>query len=191
MTAFNALVDYINQVVTLDDASAALLKTFVTERTYLKHQYIVQQGDVCKTESFVISGCTKTFYANENGQEHIIYFAVENWWSADIGSFVSKTPADFSVQCIEDTKVIQFHSHNIEALFEAIPVMERFFRKIMERAYTSSQKRLIRNYSHTAKERYLHFKKTYPYLDQRIPQYMIASYLGVTKEFFSKMKASL
>ena len=191
MTAFNALVDYINQVVTLDDASAALLKTFVTERTYLKHQYIVQQGDVCKTESFVISCCTKTFYANENGQEHIIYFAVENWWSADIGSFVSQTPADFSVQCIEDTKVIQFHSHNIEALFEAIPVMERFFRKIIERAYTSSQKRLIRNYSHTAKERYLHFKKTHPYLDQRIPQYMIASYLGVTKEFFSKMKSSL
>ena len=185
------LVQYINQEVTLTEAEVAVLKDFVTVRTYLKGQFIVQQGDVCKTESFIISGCTKTFYANENGQEHIIMFSVENWWIADIGSFVSKIPSDFNIQCLENTTVIQFHQDTIEALFEALPKLERFFRKIIERAFDASQKRMIRNLSLSAKERYLYFKSTYPELEQRIPQYMIASYLGVTKEFFSKMKNSL
>lgn len=191
MHTFQKLIDYINNVVSLNEAETAILKQFVTERTYLKNQYIIQQGDICNTESFIVSGCTKTFYTNENGQEHIILFSLENWWTADIGSFVSQTPADFNIQCLEETKVIQFHYNSIETLFVALPKLERFFRKIIERAFNSAQKRLVRNLSLSAKERYLVFKETYPDLEQRVPQYMIASYLGITKEFFSKMKSEL
>lgn len=191
MIHLNSLINYINDIVNLTAEEVSILNNFVTERKYLKNQFIIQQGDVCKTESFIVSGCTKTFYSNENGQEHIIMFSVENWWTADIGSFVSQTPADFNVQCLEDTTVIQFHYDTIEVLFEKVPKLERFFRKIIERAFVASQKRLIRNLSLTAKERYLHFKNAYPEIEQRIPQYMIASYLGITKEFFSKMKNSL
>ena len=190
MTQLSKLTNYINEVISLTGEEVTILNNFVTERNYLKNQFIIQQGDICKTESFIISGCTKTFYANENGQEHIIMFSLENWWTADIGSFVSQTPADFNVQCLEDTTVIQFHYDTIETLFEELPKLERFFRKIIERAFVASQKRLVGNLSLTAKERYLQFKTTYPDIEQRIPQYMIASYLGITKEFFSKMKNS-
>tara|TARA_R110002012_G_scaffold49843_3_gene129039 strand:+ start:3278 stop:3856 length:579 start_codon:yes stop_codon:yes gene_type:complete len=188
MTNLLSLINYINGVINLKPEDIEILKNYVTERHYLKNQYIIQQGDICKTESFIVSGCTKTFYVHENGQEHIIMFSVKDWWTADIGSFVSQTPADFNVQCLEDTTVIQFHYDTIDELFEKIPKLERFFRKIIERAFVASQKRLIRNLSLSAKERYTYFRNTYPDFEQRIPQYMIASYLGITKEFFSKMK---
>jgi CRP-like cAMP-binding protein len=189
--AFQSLLNYINAVVPLTKAEETTLLTYITKRNYLKGQFILQQGDVAKHECFIVSGCTKMFHSDASGQEHIILFAIENWWTSDIGSFISQTPADFSVQCIEDTELIQFSYHNIEALFVAIPKLERFFRKIIERAFVATQKRIVRNFSLSAKERYVIFRDTYSELEQRIPQYMIASYLGITKEFFSKMKRQL
>jgi CRP-like cAMP-binding protein len=189
--AFQSLLDYINAVVPLTKKEETTLLTYVTKRKYLKGQFILQQGDIAQQECFIVSGCTKMFHSDHSGQEHIILFAIENWWTSDIGSFISQTPADFNVQCIEDTELIQFSYHNIEALFEAIPKLERFFRKIIEKAFVATQKRIVRNFSLSAKERYVIFRDTYPELEQRIPQYMIASYLGITKEFFSKMKRQL
>lgn len=186
-----ALLDYINKHVNLTAVEEAFLTSKVSHRKYLKGQYIVQQGDVCKYECFVISGCTKTFFVDEEGQEHIVMFAIEDWWASDLGSFITQTPADFSVQCIENTDFIMFSNDDIEDLYSEIPKLERFFRLIIERAFVASQKRLIRNFSLSAKDRYLYFKKQYPKIDQRIPQYMIASYLGVTKEFLSKIKGQL
>ncbi|MDC1197335.1 Crp/Fnr family transcriptional regulator [Algibacter sp.] len=186
-----ALLVYINKHVNLTADEEAFLTSKVSYRKYLKGQYIVQQGDVCKYECFVISGCTKTFFVDEEGQEHIIMFAIEDWWASDLGSFITQTPADFSVQCIENTEFIMFSNDDIEDLYSEIPKLERFFRLIIERAFVASQKRLIRNFSLSAKDRYLYFKKQYPKIDQRIPQYMIASYLGVTKEFLSKIKGQL
>ena len=186
-----ALLVYINKHVNLTADEEAFLTSKVSYRKYLKGQYIVQQGDVCKYECFVISGCTKTFFVDEEGQEHIIMFAIEDWWASDLGSFITQTPADFSVQCIENTDFIMFSNDDIEDLYSEIPKLERFFRLIIERAFVASQKRLIRNFSLSAKDRYLYFKKQYPKIDQRIPQYMIASYLGVTKEFLSKIKGQL
>jgi len=186
-----ALLDYINKHVNLTAVEEAFLTSKVSHRKYLKGQYIVQQGDICKYECFVISGCTKTFFVDEEGQEHIVMFAIEDWWASDLGSFITQTPADFSVQCIENTDFIMFSNDDIEDLYSEIPKLERFFRLIIERAFVASQKRLIRNFSLSAKDRYLYFKKQYPKIDQRIPQYMIASYLGVTKEFLSKIKGQL
>jgi CRP-like cAMP-binding protein len=151
----------------------------------------VQQGDICSYSSFVVSGCTKTFYMDADGQEHIVMFSIEDWWTSDMGSFISQTPADYNVQCIENTELIQFSYDIIEELYLEIPKLERFFRKIIERALVASQKRIVRNFSLSAKEQYLLFKENYPKIEQRIPQYMIASYLGITKEFLSKIKSEL
>ncbi len=186
--SYQSLLDYINAVVPLTKSEEVELTNLVTKRKYLKGQFILQQGDIAQQQCFLVSGCTKMFHSDDSGQEHIILFAVENWWTSDIGSFISQTPADFNVQCIEDTEVIQISAQNIETLFIAIPKLERFFRKIIEKAFVALQKRMVRNFSLTAKERYIIFRSTYPELEQRIPQYMIASYLGITKEFFSKMK---
>lgn len=185
------LLDYINKYINLTVEEETILISKVVLRNYLKDQYISQQGDICKSANFIISGCTKTFHVDMAGQEHIVMFSVEDWWTSDLGSFISQTPADFNVQCIENTQLIQFTYDNLEALYTALPKLERLFRKIIERAFIASQKRIIRNFSLTAKERYLIFKEAYPEIEQRVPQYMIASYLGITKEFLSKIKSQI
>ena len=185
------LLNYIAQYVTLTNKEEDFLTSRLSSRKYLKGQYILQQGDISQTECFIISGCTKMFYLDDNGQEHIIMFSIEDWWTSDLGSFISQTPSDFNVQCLENTEIIQFSHDNIEEIFSKIPKLERFFRKIIEKAFVASQKRIIRNFSLTAKKRYVIFRNSYPKIEQRIPQYMIASYLGITKEFLSKIKSQL
>jgi CRP-like cAMP-binding protein len=185
------LLDYINKYINLTAEEETILLSKVVFRSYLKDQYISQQGDISKSVNFIIAGCTKTFYVDLEGQEHIVMFSIEDWWTSDLGSFITQTPSDFNVQCIERTELIQFTYDNLEALYKEIPKLERLFRKIVERAFVASQKRIIRNFSLTAKARYQIFKTSNPKIDQRVPQYMIASYLGVTKEFLSKIKSQI
>ncbi|NCO62647.1 MAG: Crp/Fnr family transcriptional regulator [Flavobacteriales bacterium] len=186
-----ALLKYMSSHIQLSPEEEAFLLSKVFVRKYLKGQYIVQQGDVCKYECFVLSGCTKMFYVDDEGQEHIIMFSIEDWWTSDMGSFITQTPADFNIQCLENTVLVMFSYDVIEELYANIPKLERFFRQIIERAFVASQKRIVRNFALTAKDRYLYFRKQYPKIEQRIPQYMIASYLGITKEFLSKVKSQL
>ncbi len=183
--------NYISKFINLSEEEKRLLESKIIERKYLKDQFMIQQGDICKNVNFIISGCTKTFYVDSEGQEHIVMFAVEDWWTSDLGSFITQNPADFNTQCLEPTQVVQFTYENLQELYEEIPKFDRLFRIITERAYVASQKRIIRNFSLSAKERYLIFKETYPEIDKRVPQYMIASYLGITKEFLSKIKRQL
>lgn len=185
------LFDYINRYVKLTPEEASIIERNIVYRKYKKGQYIVQHGDVCNYQSFVISGCTKTFYTDEEGQEHIVLFSVEDWWLSDIGSFITQSPGDFTIQCIEPTELIMFSYDASEYLYEKIPKLERFFRQVLERGLVATQKRLIRNFSLSAKERYVYFRNQYPHIEKRIPQYMVASYLGITKEFLSKIKAQL
>ena len=185
------LLEYMNQYIDLTSDEQQIPQERANYRKYLKGQYIAQHGDICKYESFVLKGCIKTFYVDNDGQEHIVMFAIENWWTADLGSFITQTPADYNVQCIENTDVIQFSHQALEELFVLIPKLERFFRIIIQKAYVASEKRIIRNFSLTAKQRYLKFREQYPKIEQRVPQYMIASYLGITKEFLSKIRSEL
>jgi len=182
------LIEHIERIVPLTQEEQDILLTHITYRKMLKGQFLVQQGDICRYSGFVISGCTKTFYVDDEGQEHVIMFSIEDWWTSDIGSFITQSPADFNVQCLENTELILFPYEKQEALFEAIPKMERFFRKIIEKAFAASQKRIVRNFTMSARDRYLFFRSQYPKMEQRIPQYLIASYLGITKEFLSKIK---
>ena len=163
-----SFLNYINKYIDLTSDEEALLLSKIVRRKYLKDQYIVQQGDICKTECFILSGCTKTFYVDDEGQEHIVMFAIEDWWTSDMGSFITQTPADYNIQCIENTELFQISYDIIEELYIEIPKLERFFRKIIERSLVASQKRIVSNFSLTAKERYLLFKETYPKIEQRV-----------------------
>ena len=191
MDKFKPLLDYINRIVALTDEEERILISLISFRKLLKGQYFLQQGDVCKYSGFVISGCTKTFYVDEEGQEHVVMFSIEDWWTSDMGSFITQKPADFNVQCLENTELIQFSYENQQQMMQEIPKLERFFRIIVQRALVASQKRIVRSMSMSAKDRYLFFRKEYPKMEQRIPQYLIASYLGITKEFLSKIKSQL
>jgi CRP-like cAMP-binding protein len=185
------LFDYIAQFTPLSAEEQSLLELKIKIRKFLKGQFVVQNGDTCKYESFVLSGSLKTFYIDNEGQEHIVMFAVENWWTADLGSFISQSPADFNVQCLENSILAQVRFEDLQQLYLDIPKLERFFRIIIEKAFVSSQKRVINNFSLPAKDRYLKFREQYPQIEQRVPQYMIASYLGITKEFLSKIRNQL
>ncbi|WP_420315984.1 Crp/Fnr family transcriptional regulator [Ekhidna sp.] len=186
-----SLLKYISKYIDLSKQEVSILSEHVKIRDYLKGQFIVQQGDVCKYESYVISGCAKTFHIDREGNEHVVMFAIEHWWTADLGSFITQQSADYNVQCLEKTKVAQFSPESLEQLYVQIPKLERFFRIIIQNAFVASQKRIVRNLSLTAKERYLIFREQYPDIEQRVPQYLIASYLGITKQFLSKIRAEL
>lgn len=185
------LLNYISNYVSLTKEEEEFLASKVSYRKYLKGQYILQQGDVCKHQCFVISGCTKMFHVDDSGQEHIVMFSIENWWTSDMGSFITQIPADYNIQCIDNTELIMFSFDVMEDLYAEIPKLERFFRQIIEKALVASQKRIVRSFSLSAKDRYLYFKNQYPKIEKLIPQYMVASYLGITKEFLSKIKSDL
>jgi len=185
------LLNYISNYISLTKEEEEFLTSKVSYRKYLKGQYILQQGDVCKHQCFVISGCTKTFHVDDSGQEHIVMFSIENWWTSDMGSFITQIPADYNIQCIDNTELIMFSFDVMESLYTEIPKLERFFRQIIEKALVASQKRIVRSFSLSAKDRYLYFKNQYPKIEKLIPQYMVASYLGITKEFLSKIKSEI
>jgi CRP-like cAMP-binding protein len=181
--------DYIREYVELTAAEESILQSKIKVKRYVKGQFVVQNGDVCKYENFVLSGCLKTFYIDDKGQEHIVMLAIENWWTADLGSFITQTPADLNVQCVENSELVQLHYNDLEQLYMAIPKFERFFRIIIQKAFVAAQQRIVRNFSLPAADRYIQFRQQYPKIEQRVPQYMIASYLGITKEFLSKIRS--
>lgn len=182
------LFDYIERFIQLTEEEKLILLEECKIRNYLKGQYVVQQGDVCQYESFVLSGCLKTSHIDRNGNEHVVMFAIKNWWTADLGSFVSQQPADYNVQCLEPSVLFQFSYDKLGLLYQKIPKLERFFRIIIQNAYVAAQKRIVNSYSLSAKDRYIRFCDQYPDIEQRVPQYLIASYLGITKEFLSKVR---
>jgi CRP-like cAMP-binding protein len=185
------LFDYIRQHIALTEEDERMLQSKFRVRKFLKNQFVVQNGDVCQFESFVLSGCLKTFYIDDNGQEHVVSFAVENWWTGDLGSFITQTPAELNVQCLEKSVLAQIHYDELQQLYGQVPKFERFFRIIIQKAFVAAQKRIVSNFSLSAKDRYLQFREQYPDIEQRVPQYLIASYLGMTKEFLSKIRSEI
>jgi len=175
--------------LTSDEQSVFLAK--IKFRKYLKGQFVVQNGDICRYENFVLSGCLKAFYIDNEGHEHIVMFAIEDWWTSDLGSFITQTAADLNVQCLEDSELIQISYSDLQQLYIEIPKLERFFRIIIQNAFVAAQKRIVNNLSLPAMERYIQFRDQYPKIEQRVPQYMVASYLGITKEFLSKIRTQL
>jgi CRP-like cAMP-binding protein len=184
-------LDYLKQYIGLTTDEESLLLSKIKVRKYLKGQFVIQNGDVSRYENFVLSGCLKTFYIDNEGQEQIVMFAIEIWWTADLGSFITQTPADLNVQCLENSELIQIHYNDLQQLYIEIPTLERFFRIIIQKAFVAAQKRIISNFSLPAMDRYIQFREQYPKIEQRVPQYMIASYLGITKEFLSKIRSQL
>jgi CRP-like cAMP-binding protein len=184
-------LDHISRYIQLTPGEQSIFLSKVKFRKFLKGQFVVQNGDICRHESFVLSGCLKTFYIDNDGHEHVVMFAIEDWWTADLGSFITQTPADLNVQCLEDSELVQIAYSDLQQLYVEIPKLERFFRIIIQNAFVASQKRIVNNLSLPAMERYIRFRDQYPKIEQRVPQYMIASYLGITKEFLSKIRTQL
>ncbi len=186
---YSLLFDYIRNLVdiTIEDEQCIMNLTEVIQVP--KGNFLVRKGTVCDNAHFVVKGCLKTSYTDWNGKEHILQFSTETWWASDFVSFTERSIGEYDIRCLEDCMLIRFSHTDFEMLYRKIPVLERFFRLIVQRAFAASQKRILNNINLSGKEKYLLFCSQYPDMARRIPQYMIASYLGITPEFLSKIKS--
>jgi len=188
---FDLLLHNIARHIQLDTEEIAYLKSSAQSRKLKRRQYLVQAGDVCKYESFVVQGCLRAYYVDDDGNDHILQFASEDWWISDMHSFLTQTPAWLNVDALEDCELIQFDKESLGKLYQTIPKLERYFRIMLQNAFIAHQQRILQNISQHAEERYLLFRQKFPSLEQRVPQHQIASYLGITPEFLSKIRKKM
>ncbi len=187
-TSVEVLVAYFSRMIPLSDEEKELIRLKFQSRLYRKRQYILQEGDVCKVFNFVVSGCLRLYNVDESGATHIMQFAIENWWISDLGSFYSMKPSVMNIEAIEDTTVLQIKHDDLLDLYTKAPKFNRIFRILVENSLVKMQERLIQNLSSDAKVKYEEFLKNHPVLANRIPNTYIASYLGITPEFLSKIR---
>jgi len=182
------LIEHIHRYVTLsEEEKSALLPCFRTI-TVARKELLHREGDICKSLYFVEKGCLRMFYIDEKGTEHTTQFALEGWWLADFMSVSMQKPSHFYIQSVEQSMLLVLDSSREEELFAAVPAMERYFRLIYQRAYAALQMRIKYLHDMSKEESYFDFSSKFPEFTQRIPQYMLASYLGFTPEYLSELR---
>lgn len=186
--AIEQLIEHFAQYIPLKEIEKDVLKDRVMEKRIKRRQFILQENDVCKYYTFIISGCFKMYGVDDSGSEHNIQFASENEWIADIGSFHSGKPSRLYIEAIEPSLVLQIEKSNLIYLYHHHPKFDRIFRVIIEEKFIELQNRVLQNISSTAEERYRTFMEQYPLLANRLPNTQIASYIGITPEFLSKIR---
>lgn len=185
------LIENINKITPLTKEEEKLLLSKIEVKKFPAKTILLNPGEICNFSYFINKGLVRSFSVNDNIVEHILHFACEGWWIGDMYSLISRKPGNLFLEVLEDCEVILLSRENQLELFELIPKMERFFRILTENSLVAHQERLMDNLSLSAEERYEKFISKYGSLQQRIPQKQIASYIGVTPEFFSKMKAKI
>ncbi|MFY7840775.1 MAG: Crp/Fnr family transcriptional regulator [Lacibacter sp.] len=185
------LLQYFEKLIPLNKEERELVREKFRPRLYRKKQFVLQEGDVCNQKNFVVRGCLRMYKIDEQGTTHIIQFAAENYWILDLGSFHSEQPSSLTIDAIEDTVVLQINQKDLIALYLSAPKFDRIFRVLIENSFVGLQKRLLQNISSSAEERYQSFLETYPHLLNRLPQTQIASFLGITPEFLSRLRNKL
>ncbi len=184
------LSTYIKRYIDISEAELELFQAHVTAEKIKKKEFLLKEGELCKSRYFISKGCLRLYYIDHKGNEQIIHFAIDNWWITDYESLINKIPSKLYIQATEDTELLVLSERNFEELCAKLPKTERFFRTILEKTYIAFQKRMEYMYSFSGEELFEHFVSSNPEFVQRVPQYMIASYLGMTPEFVSKIKAS-
>ncbi len=185
------ILENIAKYVTLTPEEQELFLSKIEIRKYKYKTVLLDAGEIATYTYFVNSGILRSFSINDNIMEHILHFACEGWWIGDMYSYIAQKPGNLFIEVIEDAEVVLISKEEQNQLYLEIPKLERFFRILSENSLVAHQERLLDNLSLTAEERFEKLCKKYPSLIQRLPQKYIASYIGVTPEFFSKMKARL
>ncbi len=185
------IIQNISKHISLTSEEELLFLSKIETKHFKAKTIIFNAGEVCKYSYFVRSGLVRSFNVNDNIVEHVLSFACEGWWIGDMYSLLSQKPGNLFIEVLEDAEVVLLSKENQELLYNEIPKLERFFRILTENSLVANQERIMDNLSLTAEERFEKFCKKYPTLIQKVPQKQIASYIGVTPEFFSKMKSKM
>jgi len=182
------LLNQISRYVSLSDEDAAYFISLVHYRTANAREILLQQGEKARESYFVLNGCIRAYTLDNKADEHVMHLATSDWWITDMYSLITGNPGNYTIECLEASEMLVMPKANQYTAYDKYPGIERYFRVLMENAYVSTLQRIHDNLSLSAEERYLNFERKFPGLVHRIPDKHIASYIGVTPEFFSKMK---
>jgi CRP-like cAMP-binding protein len=182
------LIKNLSRSITLDQSEIDYFLSYIEPVNFKRKELVQTAGDLCRHQNFIVKGCLRTFYIDKKGVEHILAFAIEDMWMTDLYSFLTKTPATLCVDALENSEILRIERSGLEKVCNKIPKFERLFRLILQRAFISQQERLMQHLSSTAEQRYIQFRKSFPGIEQRVPQKQIASFLGITPVFLSMLR---
>ncbi|MGV3559904.1 Crp/Fnr family transcriptional regulator [Larkinella arboricola] len=182
------LINHLTRFVKVPDEDRATILRYFRTVTLNKKENLLEEGQVCQANYFVLKGCLRMFFVNEKGVEHTTQFAIENWWMTDNMAFQQQRPSDFYIQAVEKTEVLAINFESQEQLCARFPQFERYFRLVYQKAYAAAQLRIKYLYDFSREELYHHFNDRYPDFIQRVPQYLLASFLGFTPEYLSEIR---
>lgn len=184
------LHDYLNRYVSFSEEELNVFLNFLKPESYSKKEFLVKEGDLCKHTYFIRSGLIRIFRIDEKGNEKIVHFGVENWWLTNMESFILQQPSTLYIQALEDTQVLKISKVDLDKAYKAIPKLERVFRLITEKMLIAIERKNEYFLKRSSKDRYNDFVEHLQAFSQRVPQYMIASYLDITPEYLSELRKS-
>jgi CRP/FNR family transcriptional regulator, anaerobic regulatory protein len=185
---YDVFQKYMDCKIELSPEQSDWIRSLSVVKKLRKHQYLLQEGDICKQHAFVSKGCLRSYSVVGDGTENIVKFAVENWWIADRDSLLSGEPAKLNIDAVEDSEAVLLSKQNFDMICQKIPAFSGMINNLLQSAYSASQNRILANISLSASEKYEYFLKHHPDLALRIPQSMIASYLGISPETLSRVR---
>ncbi|WP_025742216.1 Crp/Fnr family transcriptional regulator [Aquimarina pacifica] len=191
MKDYTNILNNIRRYVSLNEEDEKQFISIIKTSKIKRRQFIVQPNFICLHQTYVHSGAFRSYFVSDQGAEHTIQFAIEDWFISDFNSYIHQTPASLFVEALEDSIVQQIAYEDVEKLCAINPKFERFFRLVAQKSFAFSQRRVLSNLGQSAEERYVEFKKSYPSIVHRVPQYTLASYLGMSPEFLSKIRKRL
>ena len=188
---FSLILNNVSKHITLSKEEEDFFTSLIQHSKLKRKEFLLHEGDICRHIIFVICGCLKVYSIDKKGFEHVVNFALSDWWTGDLASLITQKPATNNIVAVEDSEVFLLSRSNHEILYQQVPKFERFFRILTENSLVAYRQRTIDSISLTAEEQYKNFCKKYPTLLNRLPQKEIAAYLGVTPEFLSKMRSQM
>ncbi len=191
MEQYKSILGNIGKYVTLNQEETKKLLAIIRTTKVKKRQFIDQPNYICQYRNYVVKGSFRSYFIDGDGKEHTVQIAIEDWFVSDFYSYITQTPATLFVEALEDSVILQMTYSDIEGLCREIHGLSEYFRITTERAFAFSRKRALSNLSMSAEERYLELLQRYPDIVKRVPQKVIASYLGFTPEFLSKIRKNL
>jgi CRP-like cAMP-binding protein len=183
------LFSHINTYVSINNEDFERISSFFEFQNVSKKETLMEAGTSCAYNYFVLQGCLHMYYTNEKGMERTVQFAIDNWWMTDCLAYLNRTRTDFNIQASEGTKLLSISFEKQEQLLKAFPQLERYFRIMYQIGYGASIMKMKYLFDFSKEEIYLHFTEHYPDFAQRVPQYLIASFLGLTPEYVSEIRA--
>ena len=191
MPAFERLRAYLEARATFTDGDFEFMRAFFRPRALRAGDILQRGGEVAAHAAFVASGCLRSYVIDAKGREHVVQFAPENWWLSDTFSLMNRTPSQYFIDAVEDSEILLLDGPSHQRIVEQVPGYAASFRTGLQRQAAAKDKRIVGSLSESAEERYLEFMKTYPSIALRVPQWMLASYLGVSPETVSRIRKSL